>query len=464
MAKVKTKFFCKECGYESSGWLGKCPSCGSWNSFVEAKIEEPSRKRGSWVQPEENADSGSNKVQQLSQIISGDEERFSSGMPELNRVLGGGLVRGSLILLGGDPGIGKSTLLLQVSAAVAGEGRKILYVSGEESPGQIRLRANRLKLANAAIALLPSTSFTKIEEAIRQTEADFVVIDSIQTIYVPEIASAPGTVTQVREAAGGLLRLAKNLNTTIVLVGHVTKDGSIAGPRILEHMVDTVLYFEGEGQSNLRLLRCVKNRFGTTDELAVFEMRDQGLFSISDPSLFMLKGRPIDVPGLAVTSCLEGSRPLLLEIQALLTPSSYQQALRMSQGIDRLRLSLLLAVLQKALKRDFSALDCYLNVTGGIRIRETAADLAVLAAILSSSEDKSLPADLLIIGEVGLSGEIRPVSRTSRRVQEALRLGWKKFILPSQSEEELSKLALPDGCQLYYVSLVNEAVDLFFVK
>ena len=229
-------------------------------------------------------------------------------------------VKGSLILLGGDPGIGKSTLLLQVSAAVAGEGRKILYVSGEESPGQIRLRANRLKLANAAIALLPSTSFTKIEEAIRQTEADFVVIDSIQTIYVPEIASAPGTVTQVREAAGGLLRLAKNLNTTIVLVGHVTKDGSIAGPRILEHMVDTVLYFEGENQSNLRLLRCVKNRFGTTDELAVFEMRDRGLFGISDPSLFMLKGRPIDVPGLAVTSCLEGSRPLLLEIQALLTP------------------------------------------------------------------------------------------------------------------------------------------------
>lgn len=460
MAKAKSKFFCKECGYESSGWLGKCPSCGEWNSFVEEKITPAASGRGTWVRADEGG--RESHILELDAVEGTEEIRHHSHMTELDRVLGGGFVRGSLVLIGGDPGIGKSTLLLQVCGAMSRDERSILYVSGEESPAQIRMRADRLGIDPKCIRLLPSTDYAKIEAQIIKDKPEFVVIDSIQTMYVPEISSAPGSVSQVRETAGGLLRLAKTHGITIVLVGHVTKEGSIAGPRVLEHMVDTVLYFEGEGQNSLRILRCVKNRFGSTDELGVFEMRDKGLFSIEDPSLVMLQGRPLQVAGTAVTSCMEGSRPLLIEIQALMNQSHYQQPLRMSQGIDRLRLSMLLAILQKQIKKDLGSYDCYVNVTGGIKVKEPSSDLAVVSAVLSSLEDRPLAPDLLIFGELGLAGEIRSVSQVDKRVLDAVRLGWKKFLLPSQSEKQLSRLKLPDGIELYYVSLLNEAVDVLF--
>lgn len=460
MAKAKSKFFCKECGYESSGWMGRCPSCSSWNSFVEEKIQAVSKGRGSWVRAEGRGERA--EVVTLDSVEGGKEARTLSRIPELDRVLGGGFVNGSFVLVGGDPGIGKSTLLLQTCGSLHEHGAEILYVSGEESAQQIRMRADRLGVDPKGIKLLASTDFHRIEEEITERKPDFVVIDSIQTIYIPELSSAPGSVSQVREAAGGLLRLAKSLGVIIVLVGHVTKDGSIAGPRVLEHMVDTVLYFEGDVERSLRILRCVKNRFGNTDELGIFEMRSEGLISVEDPSRALLSGRPLQVPGTVITSVIEGSRTLLLEIQALVSPSGFQQAMRTTQGIERLRLSMLLAVLQKHLKKDMSAYDCYLNVTGGLRIKETGADLAILAAILSSLEEKAIRQDLLIFGEVGLAGEVRSVNQPDRRVSDAARLGWKRFILPYQAEKQISRLELPETCEIVYISQVREAIDLLF--
>lgn len=458
MAKGKTIFVCQSCGYESSGWLGKCPSCSEWHAFVEEKIvkKTAAKGRGTW-----HGDEASSQGLRLDDVRLEDNVRLLSQIPELDRVLGGGFVKGSLSLIGGDPGIGKSTLLLQVTDALA-KAHRCLYVSGEESPMQIRMRADRLGVDSKAIVLLPSTNFERIAEMIEKDKPDFVVVDSIQTIYMPELTAAPGSVSQVREATAGLLRLAKGLDCTMVLVGHVTKDGAIAGPRLLEHMVDTVLYFEGEGQQPLRVLRSVKNRFGKTDELGLFEMSGKGLTSVDNPSVALLQGRPIAVPGTTVTSFLEGSRPLLIEIQALLNPSRQHQALRMSQGIDRMRLSMLLAVLEKYSKKPCSEYDCYVNVTGGLRIKETASDLAVVAAVLSSMEERPLDSELLMIGELGLSGEIRSVPQMERRVMDAVRLGWRRFMLPSQAERSVGKNKLPDGCDLYYVSLLNEAIDLLF--
>lgn len=461
MAKAKSKFFCSECGYESSGWLGKCPGCGRWNTFVEEKIEPEAKQRGSWLEAE--SAERQEQLQDLSDVTASQEEvRLDTGIAELNRVLGGGFVRASLVLVGGDPGIGKSTLLLQTSASLVAQGQRVLYVSGEESPQQIRMRADRLALDPKGLSLLTSTNFNRISEEIQQTSPDFVVIDSIQTIYQADLNSAPGSVSQVRECTAGLLRLAKSLGVCIVLLGHVTKEGAIAGPRILEHMVDAVLYFEGESSQNLRILRCVKNRFGNTDELGIFEMREQGLMSVDNPSLAMLQGRPLAVPGAVISSAMEGTRSILLEIQALLTPSQYQQSSRMSQGFDRMRLNLILAVLEKQLKRDLSAYDCYLNVVGGLKIHETACDLAAAMAIVSSLEDKSVPDDFLVLGEMGLSGEIRSISFPERRVLEAGRLGWNKFLLPAQSEERLAAIKLDPHLKLFYVGQVSEAIDLLF--
>lgn len=463
MAKVKTKFFCKECGYESSGWMGKCPSCNSWNSLVEEKIEPEIKGRGSWVEAEDSGVKA--KVQSLYEVAAAEDEvRVKSGNPELDRVLGGGFVRASLILVGGDPGIGKSTLLLQVSSSLSQQGEAVLYVSGEESARQIRMRADRLQLDPGKIKLMTTTNFEAIADEIKVSKVDFVVVDSIQTIYSSELTSAPGSVSQVRETTAGLLRLAKNLGVTIILLGHVTKEGSIAGPRVLEHMVDTVLYFEGETSQNLRILRCVKNRFGNTDELGIFEMQEKGLVPVANPSLAMLAGRPLAVPGTAVSSLIEGTRPILIEIQALLSPSHYQQALRMSQGFDRLRLGMIMAIIEKHLKRDLSGFDCYLNVVGGLRVRETACDLAVAAAIFSSLEEKSLPEHMLILGELGLSGEIRSISFPEKRVQEAERLGWKKIILPASAEERVSQLNLGKNVHVFYAGLLEEAMDLLFAK
>lgn len=461
MAKAKTKFFCNNCGYESSGWLGKCPSCGAWNSFVEETINPPPKTQGSWLALEEE---GSRPmVHSLAEISAEDRtERELSGIPELDRVLGGGFVTGSLLLIGGDPGIGKSTLLLQCSAALAQQELSILYVSGEESAQQIRLRANRLNLDPTGITLMTTTNFESVAEQIKKSDADFVVIDSIQTIYSPQLSSAPGSVSQVRENAAGLLRLAKSLGVTIILLGHVTKEGNIAGPRVLEHMVDTVIYFEGDPSRNLRILRCVKNRFGSTDEIGIFEMREDGLKSVSNPSMAMLAERPLAVPGTATTASLEGTRPILLEIQALLSPSHYQQAVRMSQGIDRLRLGMLLAVIEKYLKKDVSSFDCYLNVIGGLKVKETACDLAIVAAILSSMEEKNIPHDTLLLGEIGLTGELRSIRSAERRVQEAMRLGWKNFVLPSAVEQTMAKNLDPKAAGFYYVSTIREAVDLIW--
>lgn len=468
MAKAKTLFFCKECGYESSGWLGKCPGCGAWNSFVEAPVQKAasssSKRQGTWYRDESHGrDSAAEQVMTLDQVDRQQQTRISTTIPELDRVLGGGLVPGSLLLLGGDPGIGKSTLLLQLTAALA-EQYSALYISGEESPGQIKLRAERLGLKAAKIRLLPTTSFEKMAKVLKEEKPNFAVVDSIQTVDLEGLDAAPGSPSQLREATAALLRLAKNLNICIMLIGHVTKEGAIAGPRILEHMVDTVLYFEGEQQQQLRLLRSVKNRFGSTDELGLFEMAEDGLHSVDEAAAVFLEGRPLGVPGTVISSQMEGSRPLLIEIQALLTQSNYAQPLRMAQGVERLRLSMILAVLEKYGGQVLAQCDCYLNIAGGLRIHETAQDLAIAAACVSALEGRALPEDMLILGEIGLSGEIRAVNRVEKRIQEATRLGFKRFICPSQCERKLAALKLPSDVKLFYVSLLTEAIDILMAE
>ncbi len=502
MVKPKTRFYCSECGQETSGWLGKCPGCGAWNTLVEEKIipspasvlaDRPSR-RGSWLtesglgaspaawggvtgtgtgsgtgpaaaasgnRPGAALTGAASRVIALDAVTASPDSRLHSGLPELDRVLGGGFVRGSLVLLGGDPGIGKSTLLLQVLGQMP-ENVATLYISGEESPEQIRLRADRLGTAPGRIHLLAATDFTSVAQALAQLRPTLAVVDSIQTLYVEELTSAPGSVSQVREATAGLLRLAKGLGITIVLVGHVTKDGAIAGPRVLEHMVDTVLYFEGDRQQDLRMLRAVKNRFGATDELGLFEMTDAGLNSVENASQALLLGRPLAVPGSVVTACLEGTRPLLVEIQALLNVTSYGSPVRMAQGIERNRLSMLLAVLEKHMATGLGNLDAYLNVVGGLRITETAADLAVICAVVSSIRNRPVLPGAVICGEVGLTGEVRTISQADRRVNEASRLGFERFILPASCRPAVSRLNLPQACEIYYIDQMREAMDILF--
>lgn len=466
MARKKTNYFCTECGWESSGWLGKCPGCNSWNSFVEVeKVTGKSRKpdqpsRGNWAAAERGRTAGQNKLMSLAEVAAGENIRVPTGITELDRVLGGGLVKGSMVLLGGEPGIGKSTLVLQIIGSLpAGSS---LYVSGEESSAQVRMRADRLGIDSSGIGFLPVTDFAGILEAVTASEPEFLVIDSIQTAYVDEIVAAPGSVTQVREVAAGLLRLAKSRGITVILIGHVTKEGNIAGPRILEHMVDTVLYFEGEKLQDYRMLRAVKNRFGATDELGFFTMGDQGLSSLEKASEMLLSGRPLGVSGSVVTSTIEGTRPLLLEIQALIVPSSFATPLRMAQGLDRMRLSMLLAVLDKKTNLGLSGMDAYLNVTGGLRITETASDLAVLSAAVSSIKDLRTYYDAIILGEVGLTGEVRGISQIERRLGEAERTGWTRFVLPAANKTQLDKTKFGNRFELYYVSQINEAFDLLF--
>ena len=469
MAKAKTSFFCSECGHETSGWLGKCPGCGAWNTLVEERVvtgntsTKPSRRTG-WL-----ADSTGNstiraaqaEVVRLDSVVTGKDTRLSSGLSELDRVLGGGFVRGSLILLGGDPGIGKSTLLLQVLGLLP-ETASTLYISGEESPEQIRLRADRLGTPAQRVHLLSATDFTTVAESLEKHRPQLAIVDSIQTLYVEELSAAPGSVSQVREAAAGLLRLAKGLGITIVLVGHVTKDGAIAGPRVLEHMVDTVLYFEGERHQDIRMLRAVKNRFGATDELGLFEMTDLGLISVSNASEALLTGRPLAVPGSVITACLEGTRPLLIELQALMNATNYATPLRMAQGIERNRLSMLLAVVEKKLGLGLNNLDAYLNVVGGMRVTETAADLAIISAVVSSVKNRPVLNQSIILGEVGLTGEVRSVSQLDRRVIEASRLGFDRFIVPASNRQALAKVSLPASCEVYFVDKMTEAMDIVF--
>lgn len=462
MAK-KSTFFCKECGYENIGWLGKCPSCGAWNSMVEAPAASSKKTKAksnlmtqSWVNTESTGD-----IIDLDTVASTVADRLLTGNHELDRVLGGGFVSGSLVLIGGDPGIGKSTLLLQVLGHLC-DTRRCLYISGEESPAQIKLRAQRLGLNGKRIRLLPTTDFNAIAQQIQRDRPDFVIVDSIQTVYVPEITGTPGSVGQVREATAGLLRLAKHTGTTIVLVGHVTKEGSIAGPRILEHMVDTVLYFEGEGMQQYRILRAVKNRFGTTDEVGIFEMTGSGLLPVPDASTVLITGRPDNLPGSAVTSGIEGTRPLLLELQALVSPTIYSQPLRMTQGLERMRLSMLLAVLGKISGNKIGQYDIYVNVTGGLKIRETAADLAIICAVVSSIKGLPVPQDMVVLGEIGLAGELRAVINVEKRIQEAIRLGWKHFVIPQANFKETSKLNLPKDCKISYVTSLSKALHMIF--
>jgi len=437
MAKSKAIYVCNACGYETSGWMGKCPSCQTWNSLIEERVAatpaggaKPSMRQG-WV--------GGNDVVPLSDVSENENPRYTSGINELDRILGGGFVSGSLVLIGGDPGIGKSTLLLQVSHLAKTKGN-VLYVSGEESKTQIRLRATRLGIDTDHITVCTQTSFEEVSKTISNTKPTLCIIDSIQTLFSEELSSAPGSVSQVREVTAGLLRLAKDLLITIVLVGHVTKDGALAGPRVLEHMVDTVIYFEGENSSPFRMLRAVKNRFGATGELAFFEMTDIGLTEVENASTLLLAGRPIMVPGSVVTACMEGTRPILVEIQALLNPTNYSVPQRMAQGLDRGRIGMLLAVLEKKFSVGVNNMDAYINVVGGLKVAETACDLAILAAVYSALKDRPVRPNTIVLGEVGLTGEIRPIADIERRLTEAARLGFSTCILPGSNKAGLDRI------------------------
>ncbi|MCI9478961.1 MAG: DNA repair protein RadA [Lachnospiraceae bacterium] len=451
MAKGKTTvFFCQNCGHESAKWMGQCPGCRQWNTFVEETIEKTSVRR---IQKERAA---AGPVC-LSSIDTAEEERMSTHMEELNRVLGGGIVPGSLVLVGGDPGIGKSTLLLQVCQKLSGDGRQVLYISGEESLKQIKLRAARIGSFSDGLRLLCETNLELIRETIREQKPEVVIIDSIQTMYHEEISSAPGSVSQVREATSVLMQLAKGLGVTVFIVGHVTKEGTVAGPRVLEHMVDTVLYFEGDRHASYRILRGVKNRFGSTNEIGVFEMREAGLTEVENPSEYMLNGRPEEASGSVVACSMEGTRPILLEIQALVCHSTLAVPRRTAAGMDYNRVNLLLAVLEKRLNLRLSNSDVYVNIAGGIRISEPAIDLGVVLAVISSYKDRAIDERVLAFGEVGLSGEVRAVSQAGQRVQEAKKLGFTTIILPQVCREQIGEV---EGVRLCGVRTVADAVRL----
>lgn len=462
MAKTRTMYVCGDCGHETSGWLGKCPSCGAWNSFMAVREagQKTGGRTGSWLRPQGTA--GVPETIDLTATQVRQEVKQATSIPELDRVLGGGLVSGSLVLLGGDPGIGKSTLALQILGHYPSP--DVLYISGEESAAQIGLRYKRLDLSDKKIPLLTTTGLAAIEEALTARRPAVAVIDSIQTVYSDELPSAPGSVSQVRESGMGFLRLAKTHGITIILTGHVTKEGAIAGPRVLEHMVDTVLYFEGEKESRLRLLRAVKNRFASTGEIGIFEMTEKGLISVDQATSLFLDGKPKNVAGSVVSAVLEGTRPLLIEIQALTVPSNYGTPIRMAQGIDRSRLVMLMAVAEKKTKIDLSALDAYVNVTGGMRIKGTSADLAILAALLSSVREEPVSVDAVVLGEVGLTGEIRSIPRMADSLEEAYRAGRNRFVVPASAKSRLRGFEKKDDIKVYYVSELNEAYDLLFSK
>ncbi len=436
MAISKIVFFCKECGFESSKWMGQCPGCKAWDSFVEEAVSNKSVSQAKAVL------SGSIKPSRLEDISGEDNHRIMTGIKELDRVLGGGVVIGSLILVGGDPGIGKSTLLLQMCQYLVEGKRKVLYISGEESLRQIKMRATRLTKFQGDLLLLSETNLTLIEETIKKENPEVVIIDSIQTMFSEEVGSAPGSVSQVREATSVLMRLAKGLGVSIFIVGHVTKEGTVAGPRVLEHMVDTVLYFEGDNQASYRLLRAVKNRFGSTNEVGVFEMRSEGLREVNNPSEYMLNGKPEGASGSVVTCSIEGTRPILVEIQALVTQTYYNMPRRTSAGTDYNRVNLLLAVVEKRLGIQLSGCDAYVNVAGGMMIREPALDLSIVMAILSSYKNRSLDPRMIIFGEVGLTGEVRGVSQAEQRVQEAVKMGFQVCVFPEVNIVNMEKVPI----------------------
>jgi len=453
MAKSKSLFVCQECGYASSGWLGKCPSCNRWNTFVEELQEADSKASGS---PAADV-----KPVNINEIESGEEERCSTGIKEMDRVLGGGIVPGSLILVGGDPGIGKSTLMLQVCEKVVLKS-VILYISGEESIKQIKLRSDRLGVKNPKLLMVSETRFSIIEKLISKTKPGLVIIDSIQTMHHEDLSSAPGSVSQVREVTAGLMKIAKNSGVVIMIVGHVTKEGAIAGPRVLEHMVDTVLYFEGERHLSYRILRAVKNRFGSTNEIGIFEMRDEGLAGVDNPSVAMLSGRPEHVPGSVVVSSIEGTRPMLLEIQALVCPTSFGMPRRMTTGADYNRMTMLLAVLEKRAGMQLSNCDAYVNVIGGLKVDEPACDLGIITAVASSFRNTAVAPDIVLIGEVGLTGEVRAVSQIEKRVMEAMRIGFKNCIIPEGNLKIIEKAKEFEVMNIKDVKNVTDVLDVLF--
>jgi len=434
MAKSHTKFVCQSCGYESPKWLGRCPDCDEWGSLSEEVIAAaPASKRSSAV-------TGSFATPTpITDLVATGAERISSGISEFDRVLGGGVVSGSLVLIGGDPGIGKSTILIQVANHLSVSNGKVLYISGEESAEQIKLRSNRIGISSPLLYVVSETNIQAVEHYVETVAPQYVIIDSIQTMFDPDLASAPGTVSQVRTCTATLARLAKNLSIPVFIVGHVTKEGSLAGPRVLEHMVDTVLYFEGDRHQSYRVLRAVKNRFGSTDELGIFEMREVGLVEVPNPSEVLLAERPEHGSGSVVTSTMEGSRPILVEIQALVAPSYFPSPRRTCTGIDYNKLLMILAVLEKRVGLNLAGKDVYVNVAGGVRIVEPAADLAVALAVASSLLDCSIDDNAIALGEIGLAGEVRAVGQAEKRLKEASRLGFDRCIMSGRSANKISK-------------------------
>ncbi len=461
MAKGKkaTLFFCQNCGYESAKWMGQCPACKEWNTFVEETVVTSA---GSMGKAAGNNGRKRAETKKLSEISMNEEEKLLTHIGELDRVLGGGIVPGSLTLVGGDPGIGKSTLLLQVCRELAKDTRKILYISGEESLKQIKIRANRMGEFTEDLLLLCETNLTLIEETIRQLKPEVVIIDSIQTMYNENVSSAPGSVSQVRESTGVLMQLAKGLGVSIFIVGHVTKEGTVAGPRVLEHMVDTVLYFEGDRHASYRILRGVKNRFGSTNEIGVFEMRENGLVEVKNPSEYMLNGKPEGASGSVVACSIEGTRPILIEIQALVCPTNFGFPRRQATGTDFNRLNLLMAVLEKRLGLQMSNCDAYVNIAGGMKITEPAIDLGIAMAVVSSFKNRPIDEKTIVFGEIGLSGEVRAVTMAGQRILEAKKLGFTTCILPAvcmeQWKENVKNEA--EGMHLIGVKSVRDAIDL----
>ncbi len=430
MAKGKaTAFFCKECGYETAKWLGQCPACREWNTLVEEPVSKGKSVKGVVDVGVKHSGRAGTPVK-LSEVVTESSDRTTTAIKELDRVLGGGIVAGSLVLVGGDPGIGKSTLLLQMCYNLSNAGRKVLYISGEESLAQIKLRAERVGGFNDSLMLLCETSLEIIEDTLKEVRPEVVIVDSIQTMYREEVGSAPGSVGQIRETTAVLMQLAKGLGISIFIVGHVTKEGVVAGPRVLEHMVDTVLYFEGDRNASYRILRSVKNRFGSTNEIGVFEMQELGLVEVENPSEYMLNGRPEDASGSAVVCLVEGTRPLLVEIQALVCDSNFGLPRRTAAGTDYNRVNLLMAVLEKRVGVHMSGSDAYVNIAGGLKVNEPAMDLGIVMALVSSYRNKPIGSDTIIFGEVGLAGEVRAVSQPQVRVNEAVKLGFKNVIMP----------------------------------
>ncbi|MBR3809241.1 MAG: DNA repair protein RadA [Clostridia bacterium] len=453
-SKQKSIFICKNCGYESAKWYGKCPSCNEWGTLDEETIvtENKSTKKVS---------SGSLKtsnVLKLNEIDSSTEFRYNTGISELNRVLGGGLVKGSLVLLSGDPGIGKSTLLLQICNYLSKD-LSVLYVSGEESAYQLKMRAKRLNVKSDNLSVMCETDAEVVCEYIKTAKPNIVMVDSIQTMSIPELSSSTGSITQVRECTNLFMQTSKNNDISIILVGHVNKDGNIAGPKVLEHIVDTVLYFEGERNYSYRILRAAKNRFGSTNEIGVFEMNDTGLSQIESPSMALLAGRPINVSGTCVTCLIEGSRPILAEIQGLATTTGFGNPRRMSTGFDYNRMAMIIAILEKRAGYFFSNMDCYLNIVGGLRADEPASDLAAAVALISSLKDTVIDSETIVFGEIGLAGEIRMVNNCEQRIKESERLGFKRCIIPRQNMKKLNKASFTD-IEVIGVRNIREAFEV----